>query len=85
MAMQQASITRAGSVTRAHRPSSLAGVLNLILDKAREMGVDWSRQSGRGEGTDGGGIPGRPEERLEGREGMVRPAREGEVGDDERG
>jgi hypothetical protein len=84
MAMQQASITRAGSVTRAHRPSSLAGVLNLILDKAREMGVDWSRQSGRGEGTDDGGNP-RPEERPERLEGMVRPAREREFGDDERG
>jgi hypothetical protein len=83
MAIQQASITHAGSLTRAHRPSSLAGVLNLILDKAREMGVDWSRRSGRGEGTVGGGTPG--EERLERLEGMVRPAREREVGDDERG
>jgi len=33
MAIQQASITRGGSVTRAPRPSNLAEVLDLILDK----------------------------------------------------
>src|SRR5439155_4655213 len=33
MAIQQASIARGGSVTRAPRPSNLAEVLDLILDK----------------------------------------------------
>src|SRR5213080_4707687 len=33
MAIQQASISRGGSVTRAPRPSNLAEVLDLILDK----------------------------------------------------
>src|SRR5216117_2525401 len=33
MAIQQASIHRGGSVTRAPRPSNLAEVLDLILDK----------------------------------------------------
>jgi hypothetical protein len=85
MAIQQASITRGGSVTRAHRPSRLAEVLNLILDKARQMGIDWSRQSGRGEGTDGDGHTRALEERLERPEGTQQSAHEGGGGGDERG
>jgi hypothetical protein len=72
MAIQQASITRGGSVTRGRRHDPY------LSGQARQL-------SGRGEGSDGDGHIKALEDRLDRLEGILRSARGGDAGGGERG